>query len=299
MVEDGEIIYKSVNYEEPTQDDYEYVPFVREGVKWVCYYDNPVEGQDDVLPGGKHYFTLEIKGDTVINGKSYKPVHYYSGTGIDEENDTVPVFVREDQMVVYALIPDDRQYLECPVGIGSMVLLPDLYSSATVGQEFSLYRFRYPDYYTFIGAFGVNVSNLPIYKGASYEGRDMVQVGDRMNRRYHYRSQGVDQYVVEGIGYVGDSPGTPFNYFYAQTGMTQVQYYLSHVIKDGEIIFQTENYIYPDYPDYDINGDGIVDVLDVTCLIAMILQGDSQSSHPGYTPNVADVVWLIAYVLEH
>ena len=49
--------------------EYEYVPFVREGVKWVYYiinyhydpYNNPQQGNNVV------YRTLELKGDTVIN----------------------------------------------------------------------------------------------------------------------------------------------------------------------------------------------------------------------------------------
>ena len=35
----------------------EYVPFVREGVQWVCTYNN-------------RPFTLELKGDVVIGGKA-------------------------------------------------------------------------------------------------------------------------------------------------------------------------------------------------------------------------------------
>ena len=58
---------------------YEYVPFVREGVKWVCYYANPINATDydgTYIPFGQHFYTLELKGDTVINGKSYKPLHF-------------------------------------------------------------------------------------------------------------------------------------------------------------------------------------------------------------------------------
>ena len=252
VVEDGEIIYKGLNYEgeKPDPDDYEYVPFVREGVKWVCYYDNPVEGQDDVLPGGIHFFTFEIKGDTVINGKAYKPVHYYSGNDIDPGNDTVPVFVREDQKVVYALIPDQRQYLECPIGIGTIAIFPNIYSSVIVGREFPLYRFRYPEYYDCIDDYDVYLYNVPAAsstRSVVYDGMDLTQVGDRMNRRYNYhRNDAANDCVVEGIGYAGDSAGTPFNYFYGQTtGTNQVQYYLSHVVKDGKIIFKTANYRNP------------------------------------------------------
>ncbi|MBQ9576043.1 MAG: leucine-rich repeat domain-containing protein, partial [Muribaculaceae bacterium] len=88
------------------EDSYEYVPFVREGVKWVCYYDNPTHVTESpdfdghFIPYGMHYYTLELKGDTIINGKSYKPLHLYSGQDINEDCDSVPVYLREENKVV-------------------------------------------------------------------------------------------------------------------------------------------------------------------------------------------------------
>ena len=120
----------------------EYVPFVREDVKWVYYYDNPIEGmgyEDGFIPYGEHYYTLEMKGDTVINGKSYKPVHLYSGESINEMNDTVPVYLREENKVVYGIIPDDKRYYECPIGIGTEVQGTELLSTVQTGVEFILY----------------------------------------------------------------------------------------------------------------------------------------------------------------
>ena len=117
----------------------EYVPFVREDVKWVYYYDNPIEGmgyEDGFIPYGEHYYTLEMKGDTVINGKSYKPVHLYSGESINEMNDTVPVYLREENKVVYGIIPDDKRYYECPIGIGTEVQGTELLSTVQTGVEF-------------------------------------------------------------------------------------------------------------------------------------------------------------------
>ena len=104
--------------------EYEYVPFVREGVKWVYHYHNQNDnlGYDDgFIPAGDHFFTFEMKGDTLIDGKWYKPVHLYGGNAINELNDTVPVYLREENKVVYGIIPDDRRYWECPIGIGTMV----------------------------------------------------------------------------------------------------------------------------------------------------------------------------------
>ena len=63
--------------------EYEYVPFVREGVKWVYFY---IYKPGYYVPGPelKVYLTLEFKGDTVINGKTYKAMHKYFGESINE-----------------------------------------------------------------------------------------------------------------------------------------------------------------------------------------------------------------------
>ncbi|MBR7011266.1 MAG: hypothetical protein IKI10_00030, partial [Muribaculaceae bacterium] len=55
--------------------EYEYIPFVREGVKWVYIFNEE--------PFWKHTFTLEMKGDAEINGKTYKVMHKYSGEEIN------------------------------------------------------------------------------------------------------------------------------------------------------------------------------------------------------------------------
>ena len=90
--------------------DYEYVPLVREGVKWTYsiqdyhyeeYYEtNPARGDNKV------YRTLEIKGDTVINGKAYKAVHMCVDDQYSEPLDVVPVYLREEDKMVYGIVPD-------------------------------------------------------------------------------------------------------------------------------------------------------------------------------------------------
>ncbi len=75
--------------------EYEYVPFVREGVKWVYSYTNVDvmdRPADPNLEYGTVYLTLELKGDTIINGKTYKAMHKYYGNAINTVNDTIPVY---------------------------------------------------------------------------------------------------------------------------------------------------------------------------------------------------------------
>ena len=222
--------------------EYEYVPFVREGVKWVYFYSNPIQGlgyEDGFIPYGEHYYTFEMKGDTLIDGKSYKPVHLYSGTDINDASDTVPVFLREENKIVYGIIPDDRRYWECPIGIGTMVLDLRLISSVKTREEFILYDFNDPA--TFYGT-------TPDAYG--YDHADTVQIGSHLSKRLQFGYN--DDYIIEGIGFVGNDVGTPLNYFYAvTTGLTQVVNHLSHVIEDGEIIYKTEWYNESDPSDYE------------------------------------------------
>ena len=127
--------------------DYDYIPFVREGVKWVCMYRSPYDENVAGLPisKGDHYYTLELKGDSVINGHTYKAMHLYSGESINVDQDTVPVYLREENKVVYAIIPDDKRYAECPVGIECMVTDQKFSSPVQTGVEYILYDFNNPE----------------------------------------------------------------------------------------------------------------------------------------------------------
>jgi len=210
--------------------EYEYVPFVREGVKWVYFYDNTLPGfgyEDGFIPYGEHYYTLEMKGDSVINGKTYKAMHLYSGHAINWECDTVPVYLREENKVVYGIIPDNRRYWECPIGIGTMVTYFELSSTVQTGVEFVLYDFNDPE------TFYSHYEDC----GSPYTHADTIQIGHQLRKRLYFTYE--DEIIIEGLGYVGII-GMPLNYFYlVVTGPFQVVNHLSHVIEDGEIVYKT------------------------------------------------------------
>ena len=235
--------------------EYEYVPLVREGVKWVYYYENPLD-EDGFIPQGRHYYTFEMQGQAVIDGKRYMPVHLYRGHGINEENDTVPVYLREEDKVVYGIIPDDRRYWECPIGISTEVTDCHLYSSVETGTEFVLYDFNDPE--TFYRNFESTETHYycPLLDTEASAITDTVLIGNSLRKRLVIQSPyHLDDYIIEGIGYAGDSPGMPLNYFYGlTTGMTQVINRLSHVIEDDVIVYKSKWY----HPNY----DGIDEVTD-------------------------------------
>ena len=222
-----------------TAQQYEYVPFVREGVKWVYsiqdyryeedYQTNPARGDNKV------YRTFEIKGDTVINGKTYKAVHKYSGDAINEDNDTIPVYLREEDKKVYGIVPDCKFYDDGLVGN----FYSGLYDSAILdGQEFLLYDFQDPVSYWANAGNEWHTIDLHV---------DTVVVGDHLAKRYFEESEYaefVDSFrIIEGIGAMGTN-SYPLAFFMpACTGIHCTEYYsLEKVVENGEVIYP-QNYV--------------------------------------------------------
>ena len=211
--------------------EYEYVPFVREGVQWVCYFywDTNYMG----FQPGQTFFTLELKGDTVIDGKAYKMMHKYSGIGVNPDDDTVLACLREENRVVYAIIPEGMASSSFLVGygeLGNSVVGNSLYDMAKSGQEIILYEFNETEaYYRYIYA---------LHSDLEYQGIDKVDVGGQQVNRHTFSDNGRDFYFIEGIGYDGFYPGYPLSY-----GDEMFPYHLSHVVQDGKIIYKGANYM--------------------------------------------------------
>lgn len=220
--------------------EYEYVPFVREGVKWTYsiqdyhyetdYETNPARGDNKV------YRTLEIMGDTVINGKTYKAMHMCVDDQYSEPKDVVPVYLREENKKVYGIVPDSKFYDDGLVGN----FYSGLYDSAILnGQEFLLYDFQDPvSYWANAGDEWHAAIDLHV---------DTVVVGDHLAKRYFEESEYaelVDPFrIVEGIGAMGTN-SYPLAFFMPVcTGIHCTEYYsLEKVVENGEVIYP-QNYV--------------------------------------------------------
>jgi len=211
--------------------EYEYVPFIREGVKWVFCYRNPfVEGALD-MPEGIQYYSFEMDGEVLIGDKYYKPVrltHFVDKNGYSKEvEDFIPVYLREENKIVYAIMPDGILHPKCPVGFFSFISPPnhDL-PITTTNQEFKLYDFNDP----------TSLYGTSVY--AEYVGANIETIGHHQCKCHHYNwAYDENSVIIEGIGYDGGA-GFPLFYFeFFITGL-QVTYGLSHVIEDGEIIYK-------------------------------------------------------------
>jgi len=201
--------------------DYEYVPLVREGVKWKCDYSKSINYNIPEL----HPFTLEIKGDTVINGKSYKPWHYYSGDAIDPAHDTVPVYVREENKVVYGC--PGNYYVECPFSSVDMLM------SDSIKDEYVIYDFNNPEkYYDFLS------DNYDLH----YINTDTVEIGGKLRKRLvfdtHYNC---DYYLIEGIGFCGYYKYTLMFFTPYYPYSDEYRYSFDYLYENGERVYINHN----------------------------------------------------------
>ncbi len=207
--------------------EYEYVPFVREGVKWkyvVSHYDEISEKYTH------QYFYLEFKGDTILNGKTYKMMHKYSTVNPNPENDTIPVFMREENKIVYAITPQGSVYPDCLVGLyyGS----PDNLG----GEEFILYDFNNPTDFWKRQINDFHGEGADAYLTASV---DTIQVGEHKSKCYAYSIMSNTSFcIVEGVGYDSQLGYTLYP-FIPSISSSPVMYGLIHVVENGEIVYKS------------------------------------------------------------
>ena len=213
--------------------DYEYVPLVREGVKWVYFYNN----SDDTYPAnpnlaiGTVYLKLECKGDIVIDGKTYKAMHKYYGNAINTENDTIPIYLREEDKVVYAIVPDGKLYPDCPIGNYAS---PGDFEALQDGREFVLYDFNNPK------EFWDNLASqidFPIWEQYC----DTIVVGNHLAKRF-VGTLWSEFRMIESIGIDGPTSYTLSFLRPTFVGGGDAYFGLSHVVEDGQIIYKGLNY---------------------------------------------------------
>ena len=224
--------------------EYEYVPLVREGVKWIYYYVNSDEiyPPDPNLAIGTVYLTLELKGDTIINGKTYKVMHKYHGSSINVNSDTIPICLREEDKIVYGIVPEGKTYHDCPISCYGNEMV---YSQIINGDEFILYDFNDPV------AFGYNNSYFFQYYDEMginpYKFDDIVIINEHKAKRYVFSCSG-DFCFIEGIGFDGLTDGYLLAYKYSRFWSDPI-FCLSHVVENGQIIYRSARSINNDTTD--------------------------------------------------
>jgi hypothetical protein len=187
---------------------------------------------------GIQYYSFEMKGDVLIGDKYYKPVvlTHYLDNNTKEVEDFIPVYLREENKVVYAILPDGILHPQCPVGYCWYISAPSSVPIYTTNEEFILYDFNHMN--SFYNDMRSNLHPDQV----RYNGWDMMNIGNHKSKRYHYDNwYEEDAVITESIGYDGIA-GMPLFYFELFTTGLQVEYGLSHVVENGEIVYKGKWY---------------------------------------------------------
>ena len=218
-----------------------YQSVVRENVRWVCkaYFQNPIT--EEVL--ATHYYAIEMRGDSIINGKTYKKC--YSKILFGEPFYEKPYYVLDFESCATALIRDENHVVEV------------FYNGELAEGHFNLYDFSNRE------------QSVKVYDYGPFARTGVTKVGDY--EAYEYEVDGGK--IVEGVGYVSAGYGDllDFGLIYRIGPVIQGFWGLC-LLEDnsGRILYKG-----PFYNDYiaelkriaDISGDGRVDVSDLIAAI--------------------------------
>ena len=217
---------------------YEYVPFVREGVVWNCYYYNGVED----------FYSYEMKGDSVVNGVTYKKCYKYTTEEQDVNNAEVVALLRESDKKVY-------RYVD-PLSVGTWAIRPYLLHNGD--NERIIYDFNdVPNSYRQRG----DTTKIFVINGA----KDQIQIGNTLRNRYNaldeeytfLEEESETPYIIEGIGYASKTAGDPLIPFRLQPTDGSAMGLIS-VIEDGRKVYDglTQSAVTTILSDEQRTGDG-------------------------------------------
>ncbi len=118
--------------------EYQYVPLVREGVKWVEYYENLM------YPSVTGIITYQFSGATSFAGKNYNKLYTTFDTDELNVNEQPFAFVREEDKKVYVTLNPDYPYASFPAGYGPSYDLCTLIDEGTEDEweEYLIYDFN-------------------------------------------------------------------------------------------------------------------------------------------------------------
>ena len=199
----------------------DYQPLVREGVRWV----NVHEAVDqDFFYYSCYFYNFEFRGDTIINGKTYKKCYKYTGKTLDLSKDNAYCAMRDEGHKVYE-VPFAVELEDIEVNF------PDWYAEYLEKNEFTLFDFDNPI-----------VPKSPAGRGYKLAPGQNVSKLDRF---------------VPGIGYNGEIDGDAFHPF---TNICDFDYFGFHHLEDlsGNILFEGAAYDRSEYVYAPLMREGVV-----------------------------------------
>ena len=269
-----------------------FLPLVREGVKWVN--EKVIIDHGDTT---RYYYTYEFSGydleETNIPNFFYNACYYSTGESLGIERDSLIAGlydIKYDNFNGYDVFCY-RNYAYEKVHNEQREMLPSY--MYTDGGRIKLYQFgvledghdRTIDFYMLLESWAEEVQQ-PFLSRDNFIRTDPVAIDGVVCQRYAYIDERGDTaaYIVEGIGFDSRDMGDLLTPFMRQPDPdADYQEYcgLSHVIKDGKIIYKGLRYN-PDAVTIlpgDVNGDGEITIADANGVIDIVVMGDNPS-HP-------------------
>ena len=305
-------------------DSSDYLPIVREGVKWVN--EKVIINHGDTT---QYYYCYEFSGKdnepggTNLLGEINDACYYYTGSELDVERDSLIAGFRDHRSwsgevtfyrnnAYHALLYEDMINLELNEGKEFRLMFPlGLYSD---GGTRRIYYFSncVSDYLSMQQEYHEMLGYEEVLTTENFTEIDPIEIEGHSCSRYAYVKENGDTmcYVVEGIGFDSRNMGdllTPFTREPDPNADYQEYCGLSHVIKDGKIIYKGMRYnpALFDIPG-DVNGDGEITIADANSVIDIVVMG----GNAGHTRapaadvnddgeiNIADVNAIINIILD-
>ena len=233
------------------------LPIVREGVKWVN--EKVIVDHGDTT---RYYYNYEIHGDyddfsqvdswSDYDGLGYKACFYYTGNELDLNTDSLIAGLKGYAYDTYCgrnHAYDAVKHI-IPLGIFTSIVEPKKWMYAFYETEYMGTTYNIVDFYIFSQEILGNSGSYPRDPYLTHENFtevEPVEIEGKTCRRWSIVGEDGDTlaYVVEGIGFDSRDMGdllTPFTRRPDPAADHQEWCGLSHVVKDGEIIYKGMRY---------------------------------------------------------
>ena len=302
-------------------DSSDYLPIVREGVKWVN--EKVIINKGDTT---SYYYIYEFSGeDPLINesGQINNACFYSRVSELDASLDSLIAGMRDDYGEVtfirnnayYLLWLEDMINFEYNQGKEFRLMFPlsGYTNGTTVIYNFSDPSWNCVGYYLSVQhAFHNLYGYEEVLTEENFTEVEPIEIEGISCSRYAYVKENGDTmcYVVEGIGFDSRNMGdllTPFTREPDPDADYQEYCGLSHVVKDGKIIYKGMRFNSALFGiPGDVNGDGEINIADANSVIDIVIMGGNSghSRAPAADVNddgeinIADVNAIIDIILN-
>ena len=295
-------------------DGSDYLPIVREGVKWVN--EKVIINHGDTT---SYYYTYEFNGKDSVGSNDMSAhldnaLYYYTGNSLDTEQDSLIAGLSDGYPYLYEVsFFRNHAYDAVKTEGRNMIELP-MYTN---GGTRTLYRFSgwgLIDFFLMIQEWTheFNPEQEVFLTSENFTEVEPIEIEGHSCSRYAYVKENGDTmcYVVEGIGFDSRNMGdllTPFTREPDPDADYQEYWGLSHVVKDGKIIYKGMRYNPALFEDPgDVNGDGEINIADANSVIDIVILGGNaghtrapaaDSNHDGEV-NIGDINTIIDIILN-